>query len=513
MSGTNIFTAIKQSLSSVLNVGNSVGPYEIDNKKQSSNLWINNSYTGTLENGGIDTPFKTINAALLVAHSFITDPDNQITLMITSGKYNEDIIITKRYINVTAQTTGNNRRVVVRKLSINLIATDDNMFKNGISVSNMSFIVRSEFTGINAQELFLDNCSFDDGFVIDNNHVAATGGKSRVVAFNTSFSQGGGGLSSLVIDNGKFSGNTLTVIASLNNTMEILNGGTFNVWNFESNGTILIDNSVCDFKNSKFIESSTSPIIIENNGIANFDDVTISTGLGVDTITSSTNGIVNLFDIKYLGLSTLINANISVVRLPMGGDIIYEPSTVSDWSNIPSRVSVALDELASLSTINSNIYKFIEGTLSRAGQTTIPLMNQQLGVWEKYLTLVYTPVVTENYQLSLSFIWSLNAISNNFWGKIVLNDGINPDIELLFVVEPKDSGGTGEVINILQGGSIVGSANTGTDIRHPESFLFDKVLTGGTNYTITFEFGSDVANLEATIYQAQLRIEKKLITP
>jgi len=159
---------------------------------------------------------------------------------------------------------------------------------------------------------------------------------------------------------------------------------------------------------------------------------------------------------------------------------------------------------------NSTKYEFTEGKLSRTGQTTIPLINQQLLTLEKYIGGNFTPTKTDNYVIGISFIWSMNNANNNFLGILRLNDGLT-DIDIPIIIEAKDVGGAGEVANVLQGGIIIGNVNTGTSIRHYQSFLFNTELIAATSYTYSLLWGSSSINKEATIYQAQIWLEQKTI--
>ena len=150
--------------------------------------------------------------------------------------------------------------------------------------------------------------------------------------------------------------------------------------------------------------------------------------------------------------------------------------------------------------------------ITRPSQTTVGLINQQGNVYEEYLKLEYTPTITDNYRLSLSFSWGANNNQFNALFRISITDGTTTEFFILRT-EPKDVAGTGVVLDVLQGGVIVGQADTGTDIRLFESSFSDYQLTAGLNYTITLEWGNEDANSETTIFGGFLSLEQKTLNP
>lgn len=146
---------------------------------------------------------------------------------------------------------------------------------------------------------------------------------------------------------------------------------------------------------------------------------------------------------------------------------------------------------------------------SRAGQTTIGLVNQQAGVFERYLEMTFTADRDGEFEVSVFFLWSMNVTNNNFFGRVgIIGGAVNEEIE--FIREPKDSGGGGEVLNILQGGNIVGNVNSGTDIKE-DAFIRGYVdLVAGVSYTIFLDWAGTAANDEATIYQGNIKVVEVL---
>lgn len=162
--------------------------------------------------------------------------------------------------------------------------------------------------------------------------------------------------------------------------------------------------------------------------------------------------------------------------------------------------------------VNLPKYTSIKGGITRPSQTTQGLINNQANIYEEYLRLEYTPTITDNYRFSTSFSWSSNNGSFNALFRVSISDGTTTQFFILNV-EPKDVAGTGVILDVLQGGVIVGSANTGTDNRVFQSSFSDYQLTAGTTYTILLEWGAQEANSEVAIYGGFLSLEQKTINP
>lgn len=184
--------------------------------------------------------------------------------------------------------------------------------------------------------------------------------------------------------------------------------------------------------------------------------------------------------------------------------------TITDIENIISKKVAVTKEWYE----SRNKYRFAVGTIHLIGQTTVALMNQQACVlaglvnFEEYLTISFTPDVTDNYQIGTSFLWSLNNQANKFLGVLQMDDGITTN-DTVFAVEPKDASGAGVLVDVVQANSIQPQVNTSTDSKHPETFIFNETLQAGTTYTFKLFWGCQVALLRATIYNAQIWVEQK----
>ncbi len=150
--------------------------------------------------------------------------------------------------------------------------------------------------------------------------------------------------------------------------------------------------------------------------------------------------------------------------------------------------------------------------ITRPNQTTQGLINNQANTYEEYLRLEYTPTITDNFRLSTSFSWSSNNGSFNALFRVSISDGTSTQFFIL-EIEPKDVAGTGVVLDVLENGIIVGSANTGTDNRTFESSFSDYTLNANTTYTVILEWGAQEANSEVAIYGGFISLEQKTLNP
>ena len=162
--------------------------------------------------------------------------------------------------------------------------------------------------------------------------------------------------------------------------------------------------------------------------------------------------------------------------------------------------------------INLPKYVSLQAGLTRVGQTTIPLANQQQNIYEEYLRLDYPCTITDNYFISIAFQWSSNVSNTNTLFRLALTDGTVTQFQEVRI-ESKDTGGTGEVVNVIENGLIVGNVNTGTDIRVQEYFPVDVILDAGKTYSVSLEFAHESTGSEVTVYSATIRLEQKTQNP
>lgn len=259
---------------------------------------------------------------------------------------------------------------------------------------------------------------------------------------------------------------------------------------------------------------------------------------GLDTSPSSK--VIKYTATNYTDLTTTVaptanEGDIAVVYNSQGvwlinrrlkGVYIYQ-SGVWEYGNqeIQDRLSAKVDSVSGQFVDNSDplnpvvtnpYYKSEKSTTSRPGQTTVGLINQQANTYENYQTLAVDPETTDNYVISSGFVWSYNDGGQDFLyrlrvmqGAVVVDEFFNPEIAM----EPQDTGGPGIVLNVISGGSVIGSANTSTNQRYTECPQFNTTLTGGQSYTIELDWTSSSANDEAAIYQAELTCEQIPKTP
>lgn len=123
-----------------------------------------------------------------------------------------------------------------------------------------------------------------------------------------------------------------------------------------------------------------------------------------------------------------------------------------------------------------------------------PAINTAANVFVPYVTLNFTAAHSTDYRIAISYIWSNDAVANDFRGQLLL-DG-TPLWE--HRQEPQDSAGAD------------GGTGSGTDQRYLASYEEIVNLTSGP-HTLVFQFASSGVGVEAAVYQADLTVERFLL--
>lgn len=255
--------------------------------------------------------------------------------------------------------------------------------------------------------------------------------------------------------------------------------------------------------------------VVKNGLIEDLDTSLFAVG---ETIYLSNNGT---FDQKSNITSGVFNpVGFVVLSAFSNGAIIIDTSATESIdtdntinnSNVSGRtVTEALNELLN----NSKPYydRYIPD-LYLANQTTRALANQQNNVFEQYGEgLTFLCPQTDNYRLDLVWVWSINVNNQSAIFRIsVIEDGGTPNELITFKIEAKEIGGTGEVVDVIENNTIVGTTNTGTDTRDLQTAHADFNLTEGVEYKWIIEYLAEGTTPTAlTIYTAQTSIEQKTI--
>ena len=151
-------------------------------------------------------------------------------------------------------------------------------------------------------------------------------------------------------------------------------------------------------------------------------------------------------------------------------------------------------------------------SLGRPSQTTEGLISLQ-DTFQTYLSKRLATKEAADYRIECSYQWSYDASNNDFLANLEVWDvtGTPNLYATLFeqVEEPKDSGGGGVVLNILSGGVISGSTNSGTNQRNVNGFSDVLTLQANRIYEIRLNWASGDDGPEATIYRANINYELK----
>lgn len=174
-----------------------------------------------------------------------------------------------------------------------------------------------------------------------------------------------------------------------------------------------------------------------------------------------------------------------------------------DWISANDEIFEGLENL-------QRQYSYWKAGISRVGQTTIPLANTQSLVYENYIpSMSFTADKSATYFIGANYIWSTNSTFQNFLCRLRIvhqGGGLNETIQQ--EQEGKDAGGTGIIVNVLQGGNIVGNVNTGTDQRVPTSIGSHFDLLAGETYDVFLEFTAPPGHVP-TIYSADVWASQK----
>jgi len=139
--------------------------------------------------------------------------------------------------------------------------------------------------------------------------------------------------------------------------------------------------------------------------------------------------------------------------------------------------------------------------LWQAGRNEEGLANQQAGIDEIYLSIDYTPKENGEVKVTTFGTSSHNATNDNLRIKLKVNDSVASPTEerILRNLESKDDSGAGQTVNVIQGGLIIGSVNSGTDNENDYSGALLKTVTAGVTYTFTLEWNSQSGNDEGSL--------------
>ena len=129
--------------------------------------------------------------------------------------------------------------------------------------------------------------------------------------------------------------------------------------------------------------------------------------------------------------------------------------------------------------LETEYYNSVSSSIYLPNQTTEPLANQQNNVFETYgegITL--TPHSDGNHRILLSWVWSIDVSEESAAFKLCrsVDGGPKEDVRVV-KYESKETGGSGEVVNVIEAGSIVGSTQSGTDTRIPQILMLDMELS------------------------------------
>lgn len=149
-------------------------------------------------------------------------------------------------------------------------------------------------------------------------------------------------------------------------------------------------------------------------------------------------------------------------------------------------------------------------TLWAAGRTTEGLINQQANIKEEYISVLHTPTFTTDYEISTSFLWSMNLATDHLSLDIFIENLTDSTSEIIpaGLVEAKDAAGTSTSLNIIVNGLVTGNINNGTDQRYHGALNPIRELTRGKDYKISLRFTSLLALSRAAIHSGAITLKE-----
>lgn len=169
------------------------------------------------------------------------------------------------------------------------------------------------------------------------------------------------------------------------------------------------------------------------------------------------------------------------------------------------------DPLSDAFVLNKPRHASVKAAITRPSQTTIALCNQQGGVLEDYLTLSFTANRDGLHAINCSILTSLNVTVDDFVSEIEISgDQGFLENENFERTEKKDSAGTGVTTNIISGGAITGSINSGTDQRQRATYYNEFNFVKDEVYTITLRWAPNFDNDRAVIYDGIISVSEKI---
>ena len=186
---------------------------------------------------------------------------------------------------------------------------------------------------------------------------------------------------------------------------------------------------------------------------------------------------------------TLAQISGVVLTTILTGLTIVTGSAITDADNI----------LTAFGKLQGQINQLFELVSKVSAGSSVGLVNQSTA-FAQFTRLSKVVATAGKYKLSWSYTWSLNDTTQDFIARVQQND--TTDL-MNHRQEPKDSGGTGIVLDVVGGGTV----NTGTDQVHQESGFILIDLTPGS-YDFDLDWTSSVVDLEAAIYQGYLTLER-----
>ena len=145
-------------------------------------------------------------------------------------------------------------------------------------------------------------------------------------------------------------------------------------------------------------------------------------------------------------------------------------------------------------------------SLWQVGRTTEGLVNQQDNILEEYLSLSFMPKATGPHKIEAYAIGSMNDKQPCTFQVEVTGGAIN-DIVIFSRFKNSEDVGVGQILNVVQGGVIIGNVDTDTDFRNDVTFKKFYNLVQGVTYTVKLKWRGKGTDKEVAIYTGSIFAE------
>ena len=172
--------------------------------------------------------------------------------------------------------------------------------------------------------------------------------------------------------------------------------------------------------------------------------------------------------------------------------------------------AVLKEDVSTSTVLETNFYKTGSSEIFLPNQTEITLVNMVPNVFENYGEgLYFSPHSNGNHRIFLGWLWSSSKAEAHGHFKLTRSiDGGSPEEIRLLKYKQSEITGSGEVSNVISGGSITGSTKSGNDEKLSQLLMVETELLKDNTYEFLFSFCPDIDS-KLTVYSYNISVEYK----